>query len=167
MENVYRKLHIARKQLVIPMAKPIEQQIEEFENIAYEPKLFSEKDQKEYYTAKGERVRSKSEKIIADEFYRYGIPYKYEYPIILKERNKQVIFYPDFTVMNKRTGKRWILEHLGMMDDAGYSENAMKKLDLYEKNGFLLGKNLLLTHETTNFPLNTNTLKKYIEEYLC
>ena len=54
LENVYRKLHIARKQLVIPMAKPIEQQIEEFENIAYEPKLFSEKDQKEYYTAKGE-----------------------------------------------------------------------------------------------------------------
>ena len=32
---------------------------------------------------KGERVRSKSEKIIADKLYMLGIPYRYEYPLVL------------------------------------------------------------------------------------
>lgn len=32
-------------------------------------------------TQKGERVRSKSEKILADYFYQHNIPYKYEKPL--------------------------------------------------------------------------------------
>lgn len=37
---------------------------------------------------KGERGRSKSEKIIADELARCDIPYKYEYPLRIKDGNK-------------------------------------------------------------------------------
>ena len=51
----------------------------------------------EYYTIKGERVRSKSEKIIADELYRYQIPYKYEFPLTLATHNRNIQLYPDFT----------------------------------------------------------------------
>jgi len=84
-QNIYKNLHPGRKQLVEPLIKPVEEIIEEFERI--------------------ERVRSKSEKIIADELYRCNIPYKYEMPIQLKSQNKIVTVYPDFTVMNKCTGK--------------------------------------------------------------
>lgn len=167
LDEVYRSLHPARKQLVEPIVKPIEEIIEEFESIKYEGKVFSEEDETEYYTVKGERVRSKSEKIIADELYRYQIPYKYEMPIELWERQKKLRFYPDFTVLNKRTGKMWIIEHLGMMDKMSYFENAMRKLDLYERNEILLGKKLILLHETSNYPLSTTVLRKYIETYLC
>lgn len=38
----------------------------------------------EYYTTKGERVRSKSEVIIADSLYRANVPYRYEYPLYLE-----------------------------------------------------------------------------------
>lgn len=67
LEQEYRNLHPARKQLVEPLVKPIENMIEDFEKIEYKGKIFAEDDKTEYYTAKGERVRSKSEKIIADE----------------------------------------------------------------------------------------------------
>lgn len=167
LETIYNELHPARRKLVKPLIKPVKEIIEEFENIEHVGKPFDENDMTEYYTIKGERVRSKSEKIIADELYRYEIPYKYEMPLELTNWNKSIVIYPDFTVLNKSTGKKWILEHLGMMDNAMYYENAMFKLDTYEKNDILLGKNLILLHETSSSPLNTNVVKKYIENYLC
>lgn len=47
-------------------------------------------------TERGERVRSKSEKILADYFYRNGILYKYECPLYLKYFGT---IYPDFTFL--------------------------------------------------------------------
>ena len=72
-----------------------------------------------------------------------------------------------FTVLNKRTGKKWIIEHLGMMDNKTYYESAMQKLDTYEKNDILLGRNLIILHETATNPLKVKILEKYIKEYLC
>ena len=167
LQNIYRMLHSARQALVKPIYKPIELIIEEFEQTSYEGKQFLSEDKTSYYTIKGERVRSKSEKIIADELYRNGIPYKYEFPIELKAWNKTITVYPDFTVLNKRTGKKWIIEHLGMLDKTSYLESTLQKLDTYEKNDILLGRDLILLHETSSAPLDTRVLKKYIEEYLC
>lgn len=56
----------------------------------------------EIYTQKGERVRSKSEKTLADYFYYHGIPYKYECPLLLKGFG---IIYPDFTFLTRRSQK--------------------------------------------------------------
>ena len=53
-----------------------------------------------------------------------------------------------------------------MMDNQAYIESNMKKLELYEKNGFLLGKNLLVTHETSKSPLNIAVVDSYIEHFL-
>ena len=49
----------------------------------YEGKQFRE-GEPVILTDRGERVRSKSEKIIADYLFRKGIPYKYEKPLYLK-----------------------------------------------------------------------------------
>ena len=46
---------------------------------------FDENNRTEFYTRKGERVRSKSELIIAEELQRYQVPYLYEKPLELKE----------------------------------------------------------------------------------
>lgn len=166
LEQIYRKLSPARKAVITPMFKPIEEIIAEFDAIQYIGKEFDEEDITEYYTSKGERVRSKSEKIIADELLRYEIPYKYEMPIELENWNRKVTIYPDFTVLNRRTGKRWIVEHFGMMDNPSYYENAMFKLDTYEKNNILLGDGLIILHETSSCPLNTNIMRRYINNYL-
>lgn len=68
--------------------------------------------------------------------------------------------------MNRRTGKIYLYEHFGRMDDFMYVENSMRKLDLYEKNGYLLGKNLIITRETVASPLNIKKVDSYIKEFL-
>ena len=82
------------------MIKPIqptwEQRLSEWEKEEYKGKTFAE-NIPVITTAKGERVRSKSEKILADYFYHTGIPYKYEHPVILKRFG---IVYPDFTFLS-------------------------------------------------------------------
>lgn len=166
LDEVYAKLHPARRQLVKPYIKPLEDLAEEFEKLEYKGKGFAEDDATAYFTEKGERVRSKSEKIIADTLYRRGILYHYELPLELKYSNRTIVVYPDFTVLNKRTGKKYILEHLGMMDKMSYCENAMQKIDLYEKNGILLGDGLIITHETSGNPLDINVLERYVERFL-
>ena len=77
-----------------------EQRINEWITKEYAGKEFQE-DTPVILTEKGERVRSKSEKIMADYFYRNGIEYKYECPLYLKGMG---IVYPDFTFLSKKTG---------------------------------------------------------------
>ena len=165
LENQFETMCNARKALVTPLIEPIEIKIERFMKEEYEPSTFGDDDKTELYTLQNERVRSKSELIIADELFRYGIPYRYEMPIELESRGKIVIFRPDFTVMNRRNGKKYIMEHLGMMDNPEYVERNIEKMDVYERNGILLGVNLLLTHETSKIPLCRNVLDSYIENY--
>lgn len=164
--NCFQKMCNARKKLVAPFIEPIDMKINRFMNEMYEPSIFEEDDKTEFYTLRNERVRSKSEIIIADELYRYEIPYRYEMPLILENWGKSVIFRPDFTVMNKKNGKIYIWEHFGMMDNPEYIEKSIRKLDVYEKNGFFLGVNLLLSHETSKVPLSRIVLDSYIDYYL-
>ena len=38
--------------------------------------------------------------------------------------------------------------------------------DLYENNGYILGKNLIVTHETSKMPLVVGVVDSYIENFL-
>ena len=51
----------------------------------------------EFYSNSGVRVRSKSELIIANMLEKYGIPYRYEYPLLL---NGNDLVRPDFLCLN-------------------------------------------------------------------
>lgn len=101
IEQIYDNLHEARKKLIIPVIEPEEDYVRNWESVEYQGKEFYE-DTPEFYTAKNERVRSKSEVIIADALAREGIPYRYEYPVYLKGPGQ---IYPDFTVLNVRNRK--------------------------------------------------------------
>ena len=166
IENCYEELCGARKELVTPAIDSLDRKIHQFMEEKFEGGKFEEEDHTEFYSVKGERVRSKSELIIADELYRYHVPYHYEKPLILEDWGKEIIVRPNFTVMNPSNGKIYIYEHFGMMDNAAYVEKNIAKLDLYEKNGFLIGKNLILTHETSKKPLVVGVVDNYIENFL-
>ena len=121
----------------------------------------------EYLTARGERVRSKSEIIIADTLFRLKIPYRYEYPLNLKNtKGEKLTLYPDFTCLNLRTRREFYWEHFGMMDNSEYSENVVQKLHLYEQNGIIPGKNLIITMETSTIPINTKQIELLAKSYL-
>ena len=79
---------------------------------------------------------------------------------------RQVTFYPDFTDMNSRTGRIYYLEHFGMMDNEDYYNAVLRKLDAFEMNQLLIGRDVLLLHESSSAPLNTRVLDCYIQEYL-
>ncbi len=97
--SLYRQMHVARQELVLPVEKLWEKRVSEWKSIPYKGKGFNP-GWPEIYSKKGERVRSKSEKILADMFYDLGIEYKYECPLKLKGVG---IVYPDFTFLSKRT----------------------------------------------------------------
>ena len=51
------------------------------------------------------------------------------------------------------------------MDNPSYSQNAYSKLQLYINNGILPGRNLITTYETTNHPLDFDTIEKTLKLY--
>ena len=75
-------------------------------------------------------------------------------------------FYPDFTAMNISTGELKYVEHLGMLDNPVYFKNTLSKLDVYEKNNLLIGRDVILLHESSYRPLNTRVIANYIDEFL-
>lgn len=160
-EQIYESLHAERQKLVLPIRESDEQYVQNWVGTQYQGKEFCA-DTPELYTAKGERVRSKSEVIIADVLSREGVPYRYEYPIYLKGLGK---VYPDFTVLNVRLRKEIYWEHLGMMDDSDYVEKAIQKIAAYEKSGFWPGDKLILTYETRTNPINQKQIRDIIEHH--
>lgn len=116
-----------------------------------------------YLTKKKERVRSKSELNIANTLEDMGIPYKYEYPLTLTNGRR---VYPDFTILNVKKRKVYYWEHRGMMDDPEYARHSVFKLKSYMKNGIVVGKNLIITEETSLNPLGTDEIDTIIQKFL-
>jgi len=117
-------------------------------------------------TPRGEKVRSKSEWIIACMLAEAEVPYRYEECVGLNKL-LGMVFYPDFTVLNKRTREVFFWEHFGKMDDPKYiNESYMPKMLEYYNFGFLPGKKLLMTFESKRYPLDTTQVKRLIEEFL-
>ena len=162
IEMLYEKENIARKRLILPVELTWEQQLKQWISEEYEGKGFKE-GASIIYSEKGERVRSKSEKILADYFYRKNIPYKYEKPLNLKGYG---IVYPDFSFLSKKTGREIFWEHEGCMDNPGYAETAIKKIQSYENNGIYVGDRLILTFETKTTVLNTKDIERNVKRYL-
>ena len=174
ISELYNSLCTARRDLITPVTLTDEQYAAKWQKVSWAGRPFSP-DSPPLYTARGERVRSKSEVIITDTLFRHGIPYRYEFPLTLNRSNcdaprsnsgSSVTLYPDFLCLNTRTRQEFYWEHFGLMDDPEYSKNAAGKLRLYTENGILPGRNLIITMETQTEPLSTRALEKLIDEFL-
>lgn len=162
IEKLYTCLHEDRQVLVTPVEPTWKQILDEWYAEEYQGKEFQE-GTAVILTEKGERVRSKSEKILADYFYRRNILYKYEKPLYLKEYG---IVYPDFTFLSKRTKEEIYWEHEGMMDKQEYARAAVRKIDTYQKHGIYPGERLILTFETEQNVLNSKVIEDLVNNYL-
>ncbi len=147
---------------ITPVVVSDEEYARMWSEVTYQHALFDE-GAPEYYTDRNERVRSKSEILLANALYRKEVPYRYEYPLMLAGGR---IVRPDFTCLNVRTREEFYWEHLGMMSDPEYAGNAVRKINAYETSGIILGKNLLTTFETLNQPLDMRIVEKKIQEFL-
>jgi hypothetical protein len=84
-------------------------------------------------TLRGEMVRSKSELTIADRLYSNHIDYIYEHPLTINGRTR----YPDFTIEDAESGRKFYWEHCGMLLNPHYCERWERKVKWYRDNGIL------------------------------
>ena len=160
--RVYDDLSEARKALVTPLFPSDEAYITDWRahNIG-DTNTFPEKGK--YLTARGEFVRSKSEKILADIFCKYGLIYQYEPEIMLYNG---VRCYPDFAILNIKERKTYYWEHFGLVSNSDYADKNLEKLARYEKSGIILGDNLLVSFEAKGIGLDVQSIEDKIIRYL-
>lgn len=165
LTSVYDNMTKTRQNLVEPFELSIEDFVRAWEAEQHEKKAehLPRNICNEIYTERGDAVRSKSEKILADKFLMLQIPYEYEVPLYLQGYG---YIHPDYIILNKRTRTTYYWEHLGMMDNSDYCQKTIKKIELYEKNGIYPGEKLILTYETSTYPFNVKNLELLIDKYL-
>lgn len=116
----------------------------------------------------GELVRSKSEQIILNALTphcEFIIHYEEE---LLYEVGVEGVgrVYPDFTIILPN-GKRIIWEHWGRLDDPEYCKRNALKLCLYQRNGYVLGDNLIITMDDNNGNVSSLLIAQAIEQILA
>lgn len=158
LAQVYSNLSEPRQKLVIPYVLPDDLYAAAWKEVSYEGKEFWDGDPM-IRTDQGERVRSKSEKMIADKLLQLRIPYRYEAPLRTEELG---IVFPDFTLLDVWNRKEVILEHFGMMGDEEYCEKMIRKYYAYIQEGYVPGIDFLFTMETGNLPMDTYYLEKML-----
>ncbi|MCR5416925.1 MAG: hypothetical protein K6E79_09020 [Pseudobutyrivibrio sp.] len=157
----YNSFSDAKKALIKPLIKTDAYFIEKWkEQYAGGRNPFPEEGI--YQTNHGEMVRSKSEKIIADALEKYNVTYQYE-PMLELGYNT---IYPDFVALNIRTRKTIYWEHLGLVSDIEYAAKNFKKLQAYEKSGYVLGRDLIITMESEDAPIDVKLVEEKIREFL-
>lgn len=158
-EEVYSSLSQDRKELVQPITMSDEDYAKAWLAIDYKHKEIKE-GTPFFTTLNGEKVKSKSEQIIADRFKVKGIPYKYECPLKLNSGT----IHPDFTILKLSERKIIYLEHAGKMGEIGYCDKNTKRINNYAMNGILIGDKLFMTFETDKVPFDVRVLDKMIEK---
>ena len=159
-EKTYASMPAELRREIVPLTLPDSEFVEAWRSQRYKRKFVENSD---FLTANGERVRSKSEIIIADALNSFGVPYHYEAPVKI---SSTLTFHPDFLCLNKRTRQEFYWEHCGMMDDSEYSERLVHRLSLLAQKNIIPGKNLILTMETLEHPLNTKDVERMIKIFL-
>ena len=160
-QDPYYTLSAKRRKLVTPYLPSMDERIRIWLE-SHECESIVQDTDPEIDTNNGERVRSKSEKIIADKLFELGIPYRYEYPLHVDN----AIIHPDFTIYDVKNDAEVYLEHLGMLDSPEYLTNALRRIDLYASEGITLGHGLLLSFESGSKPLNTRYLSALLAPFI-
>lgn len=162
LANIYSNLNGGIKKYINPIDMSDEDYKIMWENEQFERKG-DERNDKDLYSDKGEHVRSKSELNIANALFKHGIAYKYEKAMKMPNG---MWYHPDFTVLNSRTRKEYIWEHLGMMDSMSYVADVIDRMEQYKRKGLFLGRDILITYETREKVLGTREIERMIEMFL-
>ena len=167
IQALYKQMCPARQSLITPLTLTDEQYASQWKNASWQGLPFST-NAPTYETNKRERVRSKSEVLIANALAQHKIPYRYEYPLKLQRQHNgnSTTLYPDFLCLNLRTRQEFIWEHFGLMDSQEYVSNTVSKLNLYAQNKITPGKKIIITMETQTEPLTPAVIEQMINDFL-
>lgn len=108
------------------------------------------------------KVRSKAEGDIISRFIYFQVPYRYEEQLIING----IVLHPDLTCLNVRTREEFYWEHQGAWDKQNYVSRLSGREDQYRIAGIIPWKNLIITTETANQPLDINWVDLIIQYFL-
>ncbi len=162
LEQIFLQLNEGRKSFVHPLRLPDDDFALRWQAVKYKRLDFDE-GTAFFMTAKGEKVRSEAEMNIADALDRNNVPYHYEFPFNLKTLGK---IYTNFICFNRRTGKEFIWEHFGQMDDPSQAAKSVDRLQGFQMCGMFSGEKLIVTMETSEKKLSKELVERLIQKYL-
>lgn len=113
-----------------------------------------------YTSTGGTKLRSKSERDIANQLEQQGLLYYYEG--LARFGGKRV--YPDFTVKNPYTNYTALWEHFGAFHQPNYIQSMNEKMTLYREYGYTPLLNLVYTFESDI--RDPNHLKSLIQQVM-
>ncbi|HAP02885.1 MAG TPA: hypothetical protein DCQ87_02470 [Lachnospiraceae bacterium] len=160
IEEIYQRIPAVKRELIEPLCVDDETFAQQWASEKYT--ALDMQTGEEYTSNDSRHYRSKSELLIANALNDAGVPFRYECQLNLKGYGT---VYPDFTVLNKRTRQVFYHEHLGMMEDSNYVFKNLQKINAYQKNGIMQGKQLILTYESENVRFDLNVINRIIEEF--
>lgn len=137
--------------------------LDEWKTAPYKKAPFDPK-QHIHETLCGELVRSKSEVIIANALFSYGIPFHFEERFPYPNDNGD-FYFPDFTIPLPTEGAI-IWEHLGLLEVMSYAVHNGQKLHTYQAHDYLIGKNLILTQDDSRGNCSSSFIYQIIERDL-
>ena len=97
IENCFAKSCEARRKIITPVFETVEEKIHRFMEEEYEPGRFDNDNTTEFFTLKGERVRSKSEVLISDCFAK---------DIFSNEEIEKTVYSEDIFAVTTNVGKK-------------------------------------------------------------
>lgn len=121
---------------------------------------FREEDYR-FETRRGEKVRSKSEMMIADILFEYGLQYRSDCPVSVGGK----VLYPDFQILRRKDHTPVLWEHNGLTGSSSYVLRSYEKLAAYNRAGYIIGRNLILTSETEHEPLTRSVIIQQLGEF--
>ena len=148
--------------MLLDISLPLSDSVREWANALYQKSTVPYKGTL-YKTLKGDLVKSKAEKEIANALFLAGIPYRYEAAISFD--GGRTFYYPDFTIMDPRTGKIFLWEHFGMEELNYYRNNNADKMYTYFLAGYIPGNNLICTSTSEDHLLTPAMIRKTIDYY--
>ncbi|MBQ4536483.1 MAG: ATPase [Lachnospiraceae bacterium] len=148
------------QRLLAPHFSPLSKELSDWMHAPYERNT-THPENLIFKNISGNTVRSKSEMMIDMCLSIHQIPFRYECVLQLGD----TVLHPDFTIRHPTNGKYYYWEHFGLMDNPGYSDNAIAKLQLYTSHGIIPGIHLIITSETKEEPLDTQLVQTLIEHY--
>lgn len=123
-------------------------------------KLDYKNEEKKVGTLTGGKTVSKDETIIENILATHGLEIRKDPELILSGES----VYPDWEIMDPKTGRTLYWEHFGMLDRPYYLYHNVHKLKLYMENGFYPMVNFIATFMGDPYRIDSQ-LVEWIVEY--
>lgn len=114
-----------------------------------------------HLSSRGLAVRSKSELLLVEKFYEFGVSFRYEQVLKIGK----YAFAPDFTILSA-TGDIFYWEHCGLPGNQAYMKKHKWKLEIYESAGIVPWKNLIVTYDKEDGTIDIPVVESEIRNKL-